>query len=981
MAESMPEEASLSSPRPGGDGRTVSPRLIGRTAELARALSALAQPPAVVVVEGEAGIGKTRLLAELRTRPELSGVRFVIGACRLIREPFPLGPVVEAVRGYADELVTESLSPVAGALRPLLPELGDRLPARPEPLDDRLAERHRVFRGLVAILHALTPAVLAVEDLHWADEQTIDFLSYLLAEPPEWLALVLTFRTEDVAPDVRALTARLPEPVRHVHIALQPLDVAETGALGAAILGADGLSEEFAANLCERASGVPFAVEELLALLRARGMLVQRDRGWARRRLERLEVPAGIRDAVLARAARLSGPARTVLDAAAVLQNPVPLPVLLGTCPVPRDQALAGMAEALGSGLLVDRDSTVGFRHVLAAQAVYEQLLLPRRVELHARAAAAVQLLQPIPLGQVAHHLRHAGNHEEWAAAAERAAAQALELGHEDEAVRLLHDVLSQVRLSPDHRGRLAVTLASAGVGAGRPAEVLEPVSAALDESEQLPARMRGELRFWLAMLLHAEGSDPLRQHRLWAEAVGDLTERPDLRAWAMLNLAMPLAPGITMDEHLDWLRQARQVLPELGDRSLKAFFLGKTAMLLTLVGDPEWRHLTDRMEQVTRGAPRNRREVMAYHSVGMEASYAGHHDDAGRLLTAGLTGAARCGSPRPALYVRSAQVLLDYCTGAWHTLDGELPVLLDKLRDDWIYGNEVVLVAGCLELARGNFDAAHERLAGGIRESAPIDGDLLPLRTGALIRLALARGEVEAAVETAERFLPRLEAKPMWPPAARALPPMVEAIIAAGRVADARGLVARFAEELRGRDAPLGPPALAHARGYLALAIKDSRSGAAQFLDAAQRYQALRCVYEAAQTQEQAARCLFDTGDPHAADALRAAVSAYADLGASGDLDRSAGLARANGVPLPARHRGGTRGYGARLTPREREVAALAATGLTNKDIADRLYVSRNTVKKHLAAAMRKLDASSRTGLTHRLVAGDSSGYGPPGP
>src|SRR5690606_9747631 len=160
--------------------RVVSPTLVGRATELDALLAAVTDPPAVVTVQGEAGIGKTRLVTELVQRPELAGRRCGIGGCRDLREPLPLGPVVEAVRALVATPPDGLLPAVTGVLHPLLPELSRWLPPEPPPLDDGPGERHRVFRALVALLAALGPAVMVLEDLHWADPQTVDFLDYLL---------------------------------------------------------------------------------------------------------------------------------------------------------------------------------------------------------------------------------------------------------------------------------------------------------------------------------------------------------------------------------------------------------------------------------------------------------------------------------------------------------------------------------------------------------------------------------------------------------------------------------------------------------------------------------------------------------------------------------------------------------------------------------------------------------------------------------
>lgn len=255
------------SPGPGG---LVSPELVGRAAEVEQLRATVSAPPAVVLLEGEPGIGKTRLVCELGLRVSRP---ILVGQCAPIQEPFPLGPVLEVARQLLDVPTRPRLSPLAGALRPLLPELADRLPPALEPLDDRAAERHRVFRALAELLRAVGPAVVVLEDLHWCDEHTLEFLRYILSQPPARLSWVLTFRDEDAGPRVREATARLPAPLRVERLALTPLDVTATGRLAASIVKLDQVPRQFATHLCERTGGLPFAIEEVVALLRARGLL------------------------------------------------------------------------------------------------------------------------------------------------------------------------------------------------------------------------------------------------------------------------------------------------------------------------------------------------------------------------------------------------------------------------------------------------------------------------------------------------------------------------------------------------------------------------------------------------------------------------------------------------------------------------------------------------------------------------------------
>ena len=158
-------------------------RFVGRGPELGDLARALAAPGSVVLVEGESGIGKTRLVGESLTALADRLDEVLVAYCPPFRRPHTLAPVTDALRERAKSVAGLGLSGLAGALRPLFPEWADDLPPAPEPAQDASAMRHRLFRALGELIACLRVAVLVVEDVHWADEATLEFLLYLASAP------------------------------------------------------------------------------------------------------------------------------------------------------------------------------------------------------------------------------------------------------------------------------------------------------------------------------------------------------------------------------------------------------------------------------------------------------------------------------------------------------------------------------------------------------------------------------------------------------------------------------------------------------------------------------------------------------------------------------------------------------------------------------------------------------------------------------
>jgi len=407
------------------------PGFVGRGWELAALGRALAQPPTVVLVEGEPGIGKSRLVQEFLASAPGMQCRSLVAVCPPFRQACTLGALTDAVRQATDSVRELRQSALAGALRPLFPEWAAELPAALDPAEDATAARYRLFRALGELLDRLRVGLLVAEDVHWADETTLEFLLFLTSRQPQSVSLVVTYRPEDVPSGslLLRLSSRLQPGTTRLRLTLGPLDVAGTADLMSSMLGGEHVSGEFAALVHGRTEGVPLAVEESVRLMNERTDLARHGSRWVRRGLDEIDVPPTIRDAVLERVQRLDPDAQAVLRAAAVLADPATEVLLAAVAELDSVRVRACPGHAIGCGLLAhDARYLVSFRHVLARQAVYGAIRAPDRRVLHRRAGRALEGA-PSLVARLARHFREAGDTGRWCGYAEQAADLALASG------------------------------------------------------------------------------------------------------------------------------------------------------------------------------------------------------------------------------------------------------------------------------------------------------------------------------------------------------------------------------------------------------------------------------------------------------------------------------------------------------------------------------------------------------------------------
>ena len=760
-SDGMPAEAgyvlaeSLGEPSRTGAARVSSERFVGRQDEL----TALEDESGAVLIAGDAGVGKSRLVAELERRARANGKLVLIGEClELTDGELPYAPIVAGLRPVLrDRHALEVLSVAErGELARLWPELG---PVGPEAgSDGDGSSQARVFALLLDLIMRLgneRPVVFIVEDLHWADRSTRDFLAFLVrAARGGRLFLVMTLRAEELHREhpLRAFVAELSR-VRGVRrLELAPFTRDELASQVQGILG-QRPPPELVDRLFERAEGNAFYTEELLAASTGS------------------ELPSTLRDLLLVRIERLSDPARRVLAVAATAGRTVDERLLAAVGEVPEAMFAPALREALTQQVLVPRNGggAYAFRHALVREAVYRDLLASERTKLHAALARALVRRPELAAtgigvaGELAHHWYSAGElgpafeaSVRASADAERAFAFAETERHCQRALALWGRVPDPARMSGLDRPALLMRAARAAVRADHPDRATRLARQALAEVDPAGEPVRVALIYMLlgrARFLSADHVGALEAYR---EAVRRVPSQPPSseRALVLAGEAQALMlSGESVEAHAR-CEEALELAQATGDRLVQAHVHNTLAGLAWLAGDPVEHAATARRLAFELGAVE---EIGRSYANGSEAlEFVGRTEEAIALAEEGIAAAPRWGLHDFVVYLTSS-------VAGWQLRLGRFEEAERLCADASPRGHTAAaprrLTVGQLATARGDFSQAEAELEQAEKLARGLGGpEWWPSTLAALGMLRLWQSRLAEAAQTLRQALDAVE-------------------------------------------------------------------------------------------------------------------------------------------------------------------------------------------------------------------------------
>jgi DNA-binding SARP family transcriptional activator/tetratricopeptide (TPR) repeat protein len=436
--------------------------------------------PRIVLLAGEAGIGKTSLAAELARRSHQDGA--VVLAGRAPEEGLaPYQPFLEALSHY---FATASLDEIRAAVREhgpelgrLVPELRRRVPELPTAPAEPEGERYRLFEAVVGLLSSVSqqaPILLVLDDLHWADRPTLLLLRHLVRAPrPERLMVLIAFRVEAATNVLRDSLAELSREGLSTQLDIGGLSGRETAEL-VALRAGERPSSAFAREIHRETEGNPFFIEEIIRNLVAAGLRVG---AATASELQRFELPEGVKRMVARRLERLDPRTIEFLRMASVAGRDFDVELLEQLVELGEREFLSALEEALAAGVLLESMAVPGrysFSHALIREALYEGMSSPRRARLHRRVGEALEASGQGSLSALALHYTRAAGEED----AEKAISYAIQaaeqatvvLAHEEAVEHYARALEVLTRVYPEDAPRrleLLLALGEASVRAG----------------------------------------------------------------------------------------------------------------------------------------------------------------------------------------------------------------------------------------------------------------------------------------------------------------------------------------------------------------------------------------------------------------------------------------------------------------------------------------------------------------------------------
>ena len=824
----------------------------------------------LVWVGGEAGVGKSALLrcfCGCQERP----VRVLWGACDPLLTPRPLGPVLDIAEACGGEL---------------------------EELVARGARPYEVAAGLLRELRRRAPTIAVFDDVHWADEATLDVLRLLGRRASEAPALLLaSFRDDELerAVQLRIVLGEVAGQPRRLKVPpLSPAGIAEL----AAPRGLD------ARELYRKTAGNPFYVTEVLGAPEE-------------------EIPDTVRDAVLARAARCSGEARRLLEAVAIVPGEVEMWLLEAIAP----EQVGCVEECLRSGMLIATDGTVAFRHELAREAVERSVAPDRRLALHRTALAA---LATPPDGapdpeRLAHHAEAVGDRERvlrWAPeAAERAAVSG---AHREAAAQYARALLFADGVEPDALAELLERRAAECLVTNESDDAIAALERGLELRRELGDQrgVAGTLASLALVTSHA--GRPRDAEALVGEAV-ELAEP----LGASRELARAYAAGAylgmvfqDLEKTIDRGERAIELAETLHDTEILVHALTSVGTMLLVANRSDGKERLERALRLAQEAGLDPAAGRAFNNLVFRAGVRSRNFEvAERYVEPGIEFAQEHGLDLWLEGLRGNRMMLDLDRGRWRQASDAATQLLADATCAPGTRVEALMVIGRVRRRYGDPDP-REPLEEALALANSIgEPQLIYPTAAARAEMAWLDGDPQSMGEaTNDALALALERADAW---------------SVGELACWRWR-AGLQDEL---------PAEFVAEPY-------RLSIAGEWRSATERWRALGCPYEAA-------LALADADDDTA---LCQAFDELSALGARPAAAIVARRLRERGVRGIRRGpRARTRENPAGLTARELEVLALLVEGLRNAQIAERLVVSEKTVDHHVSAILRKLDVRTR--------------------